>query len=433
MMRVRVRSGETFTSKSVDSDLGFPHSRSILIVPRKETASSNANRFCWRHHKADYQPTGYFLPPRSFVYVWACGNVENLTLLVGTQGMADGDDPLNQSETMRPIQIGYGQTISTDMFGGMIHVRSVAGEHAGPARIILGKEAIPIAYYVRGTTSIAQWRHMLRESKAPEVEWVGEHVVVAAFRSTALRRFYNDPAQVVDSHERVLDLQADIAGFDGSAPIHSRSDLLIYAVEGRGSGPPHATTGYISIPYSGGVGGYADALVGGNAGNHWVILHEYGHHFQNQVNSFGPFVEVNVNLYSLAVARFMRNEYTDKLPQRWPATQAWLARPRDEKDFSANAPDPMCIFEQLRLGLGAEFLRSWDRYVRVTAGQLPDGLKGLIISACIVAHYDLGEFFADWGVLKPKHSDIWQAIEELGLPRPPMQLTEVRPYTDLAQ
>ncbi|MDD1041618.1 M60 family metallopeptidase [Pseudomonas sp. TNT2022 ID609] len=423
-LRVRVQ-GNLLTSLPVDATLGFPHSRTVLVRPMM-LASAEAAEMSWRLHKADYQPTGYYAVANQDIEVWVSGNAGDLTLLVGIQGMADRDDPAQQSANMRATRLVAGRNVIRDPLGGVIHLRSLLGPSNGITRVIVGGDAIPIPYYQQGLTSAAEWRHMLNVSNAPEVELVGRQVVVAAFRKTALKFVNIAPESIVGSHEEVLRLEAEVSGLDGSTPLHSRSSLLIYAVEARANANPHATTGYIGLPYSDGAGMYAEALVGGKAANRWVALHEYGHHYQNRTNGIHPFGEVSVNLYSLAVGRVHENEYTHSLPGRWPALEAWLAQPRGDKDFE-RCPDPMAIYEQLRKGLGQAFLPAWDRYIREHPVSAP-GLKDFILSASIVSRFDLANFFADWGVLKEENSEIWAAVAALNLPQPPVGLTSIRPY-----
>jgi hypothetical protein len=421
-VRVRVQNNAT-SGSPISGTFGFPHSRAVLIQPTVSGKEDSAF-MSWRLQKADYQPTGYFAPAGSEIEVWVWGNADDLTLLVGIQGMADRNNPSLQSENMRATRLVRGQNFIRDPLGGVIHIRNLSGP--GAARIVFGEGASPIPYYIHGTTTAAQWVEMLNASDLPEVELVGKQVVIASFRATALKLVHVDPGDVVDSHEEVLRLEAEVSGLDGSAPLHTSSPLRLYAVEALANAPPYATTGYIGLPYSAGVGAYAEALIGGKAHTLWVTLHEYGHHHQNRTNDYGPFGEVSVNLYSLAVAQVYDNEYTNALPLRWPATQQWLAKPRPEKDFIAG-PDPMAIFEQLRKGFGQNFLPKWHRYIRENPCASP-GVECFIVSASIAAAYNLTHFFADWGVLKETDTDVWEAVNRLGYPYPLDDLTAIRPY-----
>ncbi|WP_239690279.1 M60 family metallopeptidase [Pseudomonas syringae] len=284
-------------------------------------------------------------------------------------------------------------------------------------------------YYTDGVTTTAQWRSMLQVSDVPEVELVGKYVVIAALRSTALKFSNVLPSAVVRSHEEVMRLEAEVSGLDGSAPIHTRPDLLIYAVEGSGTANPHATTGYIALPYRDYIGEYNEALLGGLAAERWVTLHEYGHHHQTSYNSYGPFGEITVNLYALAVSQHYINEYTYVFPDRWSGTVNWLALPRTAKTYGAPESDPQALLEQLRIGLGDGFMPAWHRYIRENPGQTP-GLKFFVISACIAAKRNLTEFFADWGLLKITDTEVWIAAKALNFPYPSQRLSAIRPYVN---
>lgn len=424
-MRVHV-SGNTGMSADLDSTLGFPHARTVLI-PQMMLATDEANLKSWRLPKADYQPTGYFAPAGQPIEVWAWGNVDNVSLLVGVEGMANRDDP-SKKVTMRATRLTRGLNIINDAEGGIIHIRNLTGANPGFARIVFRSGATPVPYFLGGVTTSAQWREMLFASDAPEVEIAGGYSVVAAFRRTAIMFADVDPHTVLESHERVMSIEATVSGLDGSAPVHTRFPLL-YAVESYTGYPPHAGDGYIGLPFSEERSAYNEALIGGVAENRWVTLHEYGHHYQNRTNTYGPFGEVSVNLYGFAVGRQFRNEYTDEFPQRWPATQRWLQLPRPEKHYGAEGSDAQAIFEQLRKGLGEQFLPDWHRYIRENPGHAP-GLKWFVVSACIAAQHNLSNFFADWGLLKLEDTDVWDAVAALNLPYPPVLLATIRPYVD---
>jgi hypothetical protein len=429
-MRVRViKDTQSIASGELDSTLEFPQPRALHFLTMQPTTAEQT-AMSWQLRKADYQPTGYFASAETDIEVWAWGNVQDLTLLVGTQGMADRDDPSKQSENMRATRLVRGLNIIHDPLGGAIHVRNLAvSGQPGVARVVLRNGANPMPYYVAGVTTATQWKSMLQLTHAPEVELVGTHIVVAALLSTALKFSDIEPDDVIHSHEEVMRLEAEVSGLDGSAPIHTRSALLIYAVEGSASANPHASTGYIALPYLEAIGKYNEALLGGLAANRWVTLHEYGHHHQTSYNSYGPFAEVTVNLYALAVALHYDNEYKDIFPDRWPATQAWLALPRSEKIYGAPESDPQAMFEQLRKGLGEGFMPAWHRYIRENPGDVAD-LKYFVVSACIAAEHNLTEFFADWGLLKTTDTEVVAAVALLLLPFPSQRFIYIRPYVN---
>ncbi|KPX39448.1 Uncharacterized protein ALO68_00895 [Pseudomonas syringae pv. helianthi] len=426
-LRIRICSHSQNTcSYALDSTLGFPHARSLLIRPMQDAASEQAEMSWWLR-KADYQPTGYFAPAGQEIQVWAWGNVDNLTLLVGTQGMANRNNPSEQSENMRATRLTRGLNTIRDPLGGAIHIRKLTGPTTGAARVTFGNGVIPMPYYVNRVTTQLQWLRMLLLTDAPEVELVGTHVVIAALRDTTLKFSHVAPSAIVHSHEEVMRLEAEVSGQDGSTSIHKRSALLLYAVEGSASANPHASTGYIALPHRESIGEFSEALLGGLATERWVALHEYGHHYQTSYISYGPFAEVSVNLYALAVSQHYINEYTYVFPDRWSGTLDWLALPRTAKTYGAPESDPQAIFEQLRKGLGEGFMPAWHRYIRENPGPTP-GLKYFVLSASIAAKRNLTEFFADWGLLKLTDTDVWSAVKALGFPYPSQRLSAIRPY-----
>jgi hypothetical protein len=425
-LRVQVKSDEA-SSEYVDASLDFPHSRSVLCSATL-SSQNEQSQMGWRHQKADYQPTGYYAPAGVDVEVWVAGNIENVTLFVGIQGMADKDDITIQSPNMRAYRLVRGKNIIRDTIGGVIHIRNLVGDKKSVTRIIFNDNASPIPYYIDGQTTTEQWEKMVSLSLLAEVELVNIHrSVVAAFRTTLLLFPGVSPKTIVDSHEKVLSLEADISGLDSSSMQNSRTTLWLYAVEGSASASPHATTGYISLPCNGEINEHSQALVGGRAENQWVTLHEYGHHHQNALNGFSPITETSPNEYALAVYRVYPDEYTDVFPTRWTATQEWLALPRNEKEF-ATCPDGQAFYEQLREGFGEDFLRGWDQYIRANLILAP-GITSFVLSASIVSGCNLCDFFADWALLSDSDVTTWNAVAELNLPPPDINLTALVPYS----
>lgn len=422
-IRIRVKSNFS-TSDAVDSTLEFPHSRSLLIRSTTPAAEDAALRD-WGIQHADYQPTGYFASANTDIEVWVSGNIDDVTLLVGTPELVDANDTTRNEVSAREFRLTRGRNIFRDTYGGVLHIRNLTGEHTSATRLIFGEATLPIPFYVQESTNHEQWIKMLNTGSVKQVEMFNGRTVIAVLRNTALLYTDIDPAEVLDSHEFVLKTEAQRSGLDGSSLIHSRSSLLLYAVQ-NASTSPHASHGYIAIPYQPVRDVYNDSLIGGRTANQWVTLHEYGHHFQNHTNNYGVFVEISVNNYALAVNLLTPNEYTDQFPERWPATQEWLALPRSEKDISTS-PDAQAYYEQLRKGLGENYLPAWDKYIRENPTSTPD-LSSFILSATISAGYDLADFFADWGILKEDETEIWDAVRALNLPKPPVNLIEIRPY-----
>lgn len=421
---VRVVSGDA--SIAVQANNYFVHPRSVLVTPTA-TKAADQDAYRWLLQWADYKPTGYRMPANTLTSLFLEGDDSNVIATIGIQGLAKQHDRSQQTENMREYRLTRGlNTLPADPLGGVLHIRN---NGTSECRVIIGDSFLPIPYYILGQTPPDDFDKMLnRSAEQSEVQLVGDRVVISAYADTYKRFAHPDVGEIVRSHEEVLSIQVQACGLDGASPMHTRSNMWIHAVESASSDSPHATTGYIALPHDSEPDNeYMCALLGGEAHKRWVALHEYGHHFQNQVNAIGPlFQENSVNIYALAVGRAHRNDYSDVFPTRWPALKAWLAKPRDQKNYM-ESPDSHAIFEQLRKGFGSHYLPAWDRYVRDNP-QCTADLIGFSTSLSLVANCNLADFLADWGVIEA--NDVtWQALLKLGLPAPPAGLTEQVPYS----
>lgn len=422
---VRVVDGEP--SIPVLANDYFVHPRSVWVTPTP-TKQADQQAYRWLIQWADYQPTGYQLPANKRASLYVEGDVSDVTLTIGVQGLAQQLDRRLQTPNMREHRLWPGENwLPIDpVGGGVVHIRN---NGRSGCRVILGPEFQPIPYFILGQTPASDFKKMLSISdKQSVVQLVGDRVVISAYADTYQRYAHADAAEIVRSHEDVIRIQVQACGLDGSSPRHARSDMWMHAVEAASTINPSATTGYIALPHGSNPGNeYMSALLAGDARNRWVTLHEYGHHFQNSVNALGPmFRENSVNIYALAVGRVYKNEYSNVFPSRWPALKEWLAKPRHQKEY-LQSPDTQAIFEQLRKGFGGHYLPAWDRYVRDNP-LLASNLTGFATSLAKVANCNLADFLADWGVIK-ENDATWNSLQSLRLPPPPAGLTSQVPYT----
>ncbi|WP_459206920.1 M60 family metallopeptidase [Pseudomonas sp. MLB6B] len=424
---ILVRVKDQLISEPVLANDYFVHSRSIEFFPTATQADDQVF-YHWRQQRAQYQPTGYWIPDGIRVTLWLEGDDSVVLAYVGTQGMAREEDRSQQTDNMRITQLKRGyNTLPLDQ-GGVLHI-SNTGRSA--CRIIIGPEAIPIPFYRLMQTPPPDWDRMRgHESKRP-VQMVGKQVVISCYPDTYKLFAHDDVGEIVRSHEDVIAMETEAAGFKVNDPqaIHRESNTWLYAVESSSSAVPHATTGYIGLPHRTQPGNeYMLALVGGKARNLWVTLHEYGHHFQTKLNSVSPFSEVSVNIYALAVSRQHKNQYSDVFPGRWSSLHQWL-RQSSDKEF-ITSPDTHAIFEQLRLHYGNNFLPNWDRRCRELAQSnpgYPSDLTHFATSLSQLAGQNLANFFVSWGVIKSGDS-VWQTLQALNLPDAPASMIDIVPY-----
>lgn len=423
-LMVRVIAGDR-ASHAVWADPEFVHSRAISFAPTKRAGDDKAF-FRWRLHWADWQPTGYKLQAGMAYDIWVEGDASDLTALIGVRGLARPDDRSVRTQDFTEVPLHQGFNRIEPSRSGLLHVRHCG---ASPCHIVIPGHAVPIPFFQYGNTYPDDFRKMLEKSdELSEVQLVGDRLVLTSYKDSYARFASTSPEELVKSHQEIIAIQAQAAGLTGDGAKHNRSNLWIYAVECASTDSPHAGTGYIGLPSGRSPGHeYMSALLAGQARNRWVTLHEYGHHFQNTLNSLAPmFDENSVNIYALAVSRIYHNEYTDVLPRRWEPLKAWLALPPRQKRYM-ESPDTQAIFEQLRRGFGDAYLPSWDRYVREHPESI-GGLQSFTQSLSIVAGRNLAQFFVDWGVIEPEDA-VWTALNALGLPAAPASLISLVPYT----
>ncbi|EOZ4640584.1 M60 family metallopeptidase [Enterobacter cloacae] len=442
-------------SSPVDATLGWPQSRAFFV---KATVQKKEEQTRLQHYLqlADYQPTGYFAPKGVpfTVELAPCVSPFDVEMCIGTPNLADrdnldGSSPMPRWHTLKPGR----NEIPGDEFGGIIHFRHVLVLHdksQPDAHVTLGEGALPIPYYLNGKTSHEQWKKMLSDALAPEVQIVSDRIVIAGLTNEVSGFLEEDPAVTLAAHHELLDIEYDIAGLDNSLPLHAPPRLRHYAVRGGDKVNPSASnSGNVIIP------GYLNELLfTRKVCKHWMMYHEYGHHQQLlwQDDSPPTLNEVVVNIYSLAAWRKYKDEPDaegaepggPKLldPVVWEIVKKYLALPPEQKTFgeyqdeNGNAPAHMLMapFDQLRRGLGSNFIRRWHKCQRENphTDLTPFGQKiGMILNACRASQLDLSQFFADWGILKSRYSKdkpIWMSIDALNLSPPMEDMTALQPF-----
>lgn len=415
-------------TNTVRAGEAFPQPRTIEVSALPSAEEEQGRLQEWMR-RSDRQPTGFYAPAGKGIKLTVEGQAPGLEVWVGTEGLHDPQKPTKQQEP-RKTSLTQGVNRLTDAEGGIIHLRYVAPQgNASPVKVTIGEQAEPIAYFVHGNTTGEAWRKMLSQAKTPEVELVAEHVVIAVPRPL-MQSFEDTDAQAtLDAHEKVLAIEDEVSGLDGSTARDRRSPLKIYAVDGIFDDTAHATDGYISWPSD---GFEPEELLTDKALHSWGIWHEYGHHKQYPTTT-GLTQEVSVNIYGLEIARRgYSHAYTNELPKRWPATQKYFSRLTWEKRFESEV-DHMAMYDQLRSAFGLEFYKTLFRFYRahpVSPG--PDTaddrakLSFELTAMSAISGYDLSAFFNDWGILRTQATR--QRIAALNLPNPPADLKKIEPY-----
>jgi hypothetical protein len=178
-------------------------------------------------------------------------------------------------------------------YGGEIVFESTLNTMEAVALDVHG--AVEMPRFVRGVTSADEWRRR-RALPVPWAELEGARAVVHV-PSDQIRTL-DDPASVMARYDRVVQLQAELAGLDASSGVHRMydgkirfvADLQITGGSGHSGFPIMATLDW----------DFADARTGGDE---WGVWHELGHNHQQSCWSGRFGTESTVNLFSLYVQR----------------------------------------------------------------------------------------------------------------------------------
>ena len=153
--------------------------------------------------------------------------------------------------------------------------------------------AIAAPLYVLGQTTPDGWRDQLRASAAPWGELASDRVVLTVQTKHLAR--VADPAALLRFWGKVIDAEADLAGWPAQPPPPER------VVVDRDISAGWMHSGY---PIMAHLASERDLLnlPALSARGDWGFFHELGHNHEAQAFTFGgDYVEVNVNLFSMDV------------------------------------------------------------------------------------------------------------------------------------
>jgi hypothetical protein len=278
---------------------------------------------------------------------------------------------------------------------------------------VRGASAMPL--FIDGTTTLADWQTQVRKLKsAPFVALMSRRAMITISMPTYRKNPIADPARSMAMIEKVINWQDELAGFDGSAPVHQPTPLRIHYIEDIYATPAERENFYM---YANGIVGMLDDNVADltdpdKLSKLWGIWHETGHLKQQYGWTWNALTEINVNLFSLYVqekfghpSRLLDSEDTGS-----PSTLKMA------KDYLAGTPDNyledskrdnaffvrLVMFHQLKQAYG------WDVFKRLhkTMRERPrpndpsDQQKadGFISAMCTASSNNLIPFFAQWGL-----------------------------------
>ncbi|MGH3860129.1 M60 family metallopeptidase [Actinokineospora sp.] len=370
---------------------------------------------------ADFQPTGWYLPPDTDLTITVDRpDSARPEVVVGPSGLGGSE---NDARTY-PLS-GRANTVR-DPKGGAIHLRHT-GAGTQQIAVTIGPQATPIPLYTLGQAT--KWASVLGQAgAAPLVQLVSAHVVLTATLDTARRYAGEDVDELLRTYDKIIEIEDGISGHRADPAVDRVSPLRYYISEGKAEQNPDA--GDYRIHWPADLMDEAFTVAGLRAS--WGMWHELGHLHQQQAWEWLPVQEVTVNVYSLAVERAFGTASRLTGERAFAKAHGYLALPDGERDYDRLAESQLgqgdgvwimlAMFEQLRLGGGDGFFPRLHQLCRAEQpGPQGDAAQYFMVAASKAVGVDLTGFFSRWG-LRPDDGTRAE-IAALGVPGPDQDFT----------
>ncbi|MBR5758879.1 MAG: M60 family metallopeptidase [Thermoguttaceae bacterium] len=306
------------------------------------------------------------------------------------------------------------ETKVVNPFGGLVYiVVPSGGKSDGLGAVdfeISGAVAAP--YFVKGVTSLKNWRS-LRNASAPWAELQGSEVVVTV--PSSVIRDLDDPQALLDTWDRILQLEAEFA----SGPYYRERPERITCDREISAGYMHS--GYPVMTHM----DVEKTLVNNSqltAKGDWGFFHEFGHNHQSSYWTFDGSGEVTVNYFTLYIMEKLCGLPPEQARKdlskanRMEKLRRYMANGARFEDWKKDPFLALNMTVQLRNEFGWEpFLRAVSEYRKASPEELPrnDAEKRdqWMLRLSRNVGKNLGPFFDKWGV--PTSEEAKDLIKDL--------------------
>lgn len=320
---------------------------------------------------------------------------------------------------LKPLQLEQTQVASA--FGGTIYIVVPTGCKLGKIQVTVSHAALA-ARFVRGVTTLTQWKSQLAATAAPWAEIEGKLVIISVPTSSA-RKIQDPEALMAFWDEMMKDCYAFYA-----APVRSRPERYCPDVE-IGGGYMHS--GYPIMTHIDVADTFCDLTKLRSKGKTWGFYHEMGHNFQQGAWTWEGEGEVTNNLFSLYGNEKLNGVTPATYGDAHPAMALQAVHDRLAKYLKNGAhyddwkSDPflaLSMYAQLREQFGWEiFTRLFEEYRGLSPAEEPksdiDKRDRWMVRFSKLVHRNLGPFFQAWGV--PTTEAARQSIASLPTWMPP--------------
>jgi Peptidase M60, enhancin and enhancin-like len=303
---------------------------------------------------------------------------------------------------------------------------------------VSGGTALPL--FVSAEMSAQDWQQELeRHADAPFVQLFDDKAMITLPMKTYLRNPIADPAQSLAMVDNVIDLQNQLAGFDGSTTLNMPSPLRQHYLEDfrvskkdREDFYMYATNEFIGLLND----NASDLTDPAELKTKWGIWHETGHVHQQNSWTWNSLTEINVNIFSLYVQeKFGQpnrlSESDDQGKTTFQKARRYLAKGKHNYLVEGTDYDEyfikLVMFHQLRKAYGWEIFTKLFRHYRAQPLAIDasdqDKADGFVINLSEIAGEDLRPFFNKWGLgISRKANAI---LDDKAYPEPERDLASV--------
>ena len=347
-----------------------------------------------------WQSTGLYAGPGAAITVDLARELtgKGLALRIGchTDALFELDAWPRMPEISRSWPLAQATTQVASAFGGAVYVEVPEGLQPGTLQVLV-RGAYEAPLFVRGKTSLEEWRKSIRLRPGPWAE-IGSSKIFLSVPSACVRTL-EDPEALMAFWDKVSDAMRDLV----SKP-HERVRPERFAAD------VEISAGYMHSGYP--IMTHADAgpwmvdLAHLQAGD-WGLFHELGHNHQDGRWTFGGTGEVTNNVFVLYVLETLCGVdpagVQGAIAEGPKKLEEHLAQGASFEHWCADPFLALYMYHQLVQGFG------WDVYKRVIAGY-DDATLGpapqndeqardqWMLRYSRTSGHNLAPFFRAWGV-----------------------------------
>jgi hypothetical protein len=419
------------------SDLEGENRVFAYTITEKPTAYQEADRLGIWFPASDFEPLGLYLSPEQPIEI----DVKNIRgtsqpkLLVGTYSRYKAE------EVPTVYDLVDGPNTITDSQGGLLYLQFVTEETPSAVAEVSIDGGSPIPSYVLGESTHEGWLKDLTTMSYEDVQFISDKTMVVVSKATALEYKDKDQDSMLETLDKVWEIEDYISGIDSSSDLHKPNvhkiliteltekdlDFGLAAEEHRILVPTKALKNIMEPAHASSAA--------------WGLWHEMGHHHQALNWDWDEVDEVTVNIYSLAcLYAFDGTISWLKENEIWDVLAEYFDSPIEERDFNRDqtigGKGRLAMFRQLWMAFGDEFYIKVHQLAREDNAKPDPRVKPryestgdeqmahFMLLSSEASGYGLKNFFRQWGFKLPQED--FDALDELNLPEPGIDLISLR-------